>query len=305
MNQTETNVFDGLLYYLSHLGELSWEKFKEAIKRLTRDNPDYKDSTYLTFLKDSTYLTFLARLGYIDFDPMNLSRVMIAPTVLVETAVEDRYVLVGSRTPGFLEEIKKCVSETEGQFCSISEQYAPTTIVLSELTEASFTEIESLGIHISRAFSAKLSSVLPSPKRTSFPQNKIETLRSGSLNKFNTDTLKYEKDNPLLGDDKLYEIPRYGPDIYVLKSGSDQRRVPRDWGEWLLLSSFRRTTGLISYEKKSQTWSVKYNLLVPLIVDRCATLCSGFPPKRRGDFNCYSDVPAGIAYRLTKSLYQN
>ena len=293
MNQTETNVFDRLLYYLSHTGELRWEKFKDAIKNLTGGESNFKDSTYLTSL---------ARLGHLDYDPMNLDKVVIAPPVLVEAAVEDRYVLVGSRSPGFLEEIKKCVSEMGGKWRLISAQYAPMTVVLSELTEAAFTEIESLGIHISRAFSAKLSSVLPTPKRTSFP--KIETPLSDSRNQFNIDTLKYE-DNRFRGADGLYEIPQYGPNVYILKSGSDQRKVPRDWGEWLLLSTVGRTTGLISYERTSQTWRVKRNLLVPLIVDRCATLCSEFPPKWRGDFDCYSDVPAGIAYRLTKSLYQN
>ena len=294
MNQIETNVFDRLLYYLSHTGELRWERFKEAIKNLTGSEAN---------LKDSTYLTSLARLGHLDYNPMNLDKVVIASSVLVEAAVEDRYVLVGSRSPDFLKEVKKCISKTGGKLRLIPEQYAPTTIVLSELTETSFTEIENLGTHISRAFSAKLASVLPTPKRTSFPQ--IEALFSDSPNKFNIDTLKYEKDNHFLGDNGLYEIPRYGPDIYILKSGSDQRKVPRDWGEWLLLSTFGRTTELISYRKESQTWCINRNLLVPLIVDRCATLCSGLPPKWKGDLICYSDVPVGIAYRLTKSLYQD
>ena len=294
MSQTETNVFDGLLYYLSHMGELRWEKFKEAVDNLTGNEFTWKDSTYLTSL---------ARLGHLDYNPMNLDKVVIAPSVLVETAVRNRYVLVGSRSPDFLEEVKKCVSETGGELHLIPEQYAPTTIMLTELTEASFTEIENLGIHISRAFSAKLSSILPTPKRTNFPQ--LETLFSDLLNKFNINTLKYEEDNHFIGDDGLYEIPQYGPYIYVLKSGSDRRKVPRDWGEWLLLSAFGRTTGLISYEKKSQTWCVKRNLLVPLIVNRCATLCSGFPPTWKGDLTYYSNVPVGIAYRLTKSLYQD
>ena len=92
MNQTEINVFDGLLYYLSYLVELNWEKFKDAIKRLAKDNPNYKDSTYLTVL---------ARLGHLDYDPMNLDKIVIAPPVLVETVAEDRYVLVGSRSPRF------------------------------------------------------------------------------------------------------------------------------------------------------------------------------------------------------------
>ena len=293
MNQTKTNVFDGLLYYLSHISELDWEKFKDVVKNLTRGEPN---------LKYSTYLTSLARLGHLDYNPTNLDKVVIAPSVLVETAVKDRYALVGSRSPDFLEEVKKCVSETGGELYFIPEQYAPTTIMLTELTEASFTEIENLGIHISRAFSAKLSSILPTPKRTNFPQ--LETPLSNSWNKFNIKTLKYEKDSHFL-DDGLYEIPQYGPDVYVLKSGPDQRRVPRDWGEWLLLFTSGRTTELMSYEKKSQAWCVNRNLLVPLIVDRCATLCSGFPPKRRGDLICYSDVPVGIAYRLTKSLYQD
>ena len=293
MNQMETNVFDGLLYYLSHISELGWEKFKDTVKNLTREEPS---------LKYSTYLTSLARLGHLDYDPMNLDKVVIAPSVLVETAVEDRYVLVGSRTPDFLMGIEKCISKTGGNLRLIPEQYAPTTIMLTELTETSFTKMKNIGIHISRAFSAKLSSALPILKRTNFPQ--IKTPLSDSLNKFNINNLKYEKNNHFIGDDGLYEIPQYGPDVYILKSGSDQRKVPRDWGEWLLLSTFGRT-GLISYEKKSQTWCVNRNLLVPLIVDRCATLCSGFPPKWRGDLIGYSDVPVGIAYRLTKSLYQN
>ena len=294
MNQMGTNVFDGLLYYLSHIGELEWEKFKDAVKNLTREEPN---------LKYSIYLTSLARLGHLDYDPMNLDEVVIAPSVLVEAAVENRYVLVGSRSPDFLKEVKECIPKTDGRLRLIPEQYAPTTIVLTELTEASFTEIKNLGIHISRAFSAKLSSVLPTPKRTNF--RRIETPLSDAPNKFNIDTLEYERDNHFIGDDGLYEIPQYGPNVYILKTGSDQRKVPRDWGEWLLLSTFGRTTGLISYERKSQTWCVNRKLLVPLIVDRCATLCSGFPPKRKGGSIYYSDVPVGIAYRLTKSLYQD
>ena len=294
MNQTEINVFDGLLYYLSHIGELSWEKFKDAVKNLAGGEPNFKDSTYLTSL---------ARLGHLDYDPMKLDKVVIAPPVLVEAVVEDRYVLVGSRSPDFLEDIKKCISEMGGKLCLIPEEYAPMTIVFSDLTEAAFTEIESLGIHISRAFSAKLSSVLPTPKRTSFPQ--IETPLSDSRNKFNIKTLGYEEDNRFQGDNELYEIPQYGPNVYILKSGSDQQKVPRDWGEWLLLSIVGRTTGLIAYERTSQTWRVKRNVLVPLIVDRCATLCSGLPPKLIDGFFCYSNVPAGIAYQLTKSLWQD
>ena len=293
MKQIKTSIFDELLYYLSHMGELRWEKFKEAVDNLTGNEFNWKDSTYLKSL---------ARLGHLDYNPMNLDKVVIAPPVLVETALKDQYVLVGSRSPDFLNKIKRCLSKSGGKLHLIPGQYAPMTIMLTELREISFTEIENLGIHISRAFSAKLSSILPTPKRTNFPQ--IETPFSDSSNKFNINTLKYEGNNYFIGDDGLYEIPQYGPNIYILKSGSDQRKVPRDWGEWLLLSTFGRT-GLISYEKKSQTWCVNQNLLVPLIVDRCATLCSGFPPTWKGDLIYYSNVPIGIAYRLTKSLYQD
>lgn len=294
MNQMAAKVFDRLLCYMSHTGKISWEKFKEAINRLTDNQQCFEYSTYLKSL---------GRLGHIDFDPMKLSCLVIAPAALVETAVEDRYVLVGSRTPNFLEDIKNCVSETGGEIHSISERYAPTTVVLSGLTEVAFAALENLGIHISRTFSAKLSSVLPRPKRTSFPPN--ETWLPDSRKKFNLDTLEYAQDKYSPCNDGLYEIPQYGPDVYVLKSGSDQRRIPRDWGEWLVLYTSGKTTGLISYEKKTQIWRVKNKVLVPLIVDRCATLCSGFPPKRMDGFVCYADVPPGIAYRLTKSLYQD
>ena len=283
----ETNILDRLLYYLSHVGELKWEKFKDAVKNLTEGLPRFKS--------DSTYLTALARLAHLDYNPMKLDRrIVIAPSVLVETAVKDRYVFVGSRTPDFIKDIVEHVSEGSGKLQQIPRRYAPTVIVLSELADASFAEIESLGIHVSHAFSAKLSSTIPSPERTRFL--KVETLLPDSINRFDFKTLKYEPDNYSLRNDGLYEIPRFGPNVYLLRVGnvyllrvgSDQRRVPRDWGEWLLLSTFGKTSGLISYERTSQTWRVKSKLLVPLIVDRCATLCSGFP-----------------AYRLTKALYQN
>ena len=291
MNRVETNVFDGLVYYLSHVGTLSWENFKQTIKRLTRDNPDFKASTYLISL---------ARLGYLDFDPMKLTHVAIVPAVLVETAVENRYVLVGSRVPSFLEEVKKCVSGNGGEFRLIQRKYAPMTVVLSTLTENAFSSLENLSIHISWEFSEKLSHILPRPKLLNFQREPSFTANLGK--KFNPSILDYESIVHGKHGDGLYQISQHGPDIYALRSGTYQRRVPRDWAEWNMLAA---TPRLISYEEKSQTWRVRRKLHVPLIVDRCATLCSGYPPKLIGNFVCYSDVPVDTAKRLTKSLYQD
>ena len=152
MNLTEINVFDKLLYYLSHEGEVSWTKFKDAIDRLTGDQRRFE---YI-----STYLKYLARLGHLDFDPMQLSHVTIGPTVLLETAVKNRYVLVGSRTPALLKEVEKCVSDIGGKLRSESNKNAPATIIISDIDETPFTEIEKLDIHISLEFSAKLSQIL-------------------------------------------------------------------------------------------------------------------------------------------------
>ena len=294
MNQTENDVFDNLLYYLSHEGEVGWEKFKDAINRLTNYQPRYRPSTYLRFI---------ARLGHFDYDPSNLSDVAIAPTALVETSVPNRYVLVGSRTPDFIKEINTCISDTGGKLRKKSDLLAPTALVLSDLTKAAFTEIECFGIHISRAFSAKLSKLLPIPGRSSF--SPIEAPLQEAFNKFNINTFKFDKlNNPHLIDNGLYGVSQHGPDVHILKSGSDQRKVPRYWGVWLALSDAGKTTGLVCYDKETQIWQVKSPLQLPLILDRCATLCSGFPPKLQNNLYHYSYVPAGIAYQLTKSLHQ-
>ena len=291
MNRVETNVFDELLYYLSHVGGLSWADFKQKIKRLTRDDPNFKASTYLSSL---------ARLGHLDFDPMNLSYVTIAPAVLVETAVETRYVLIGSRVPSFLEKITKCVSGNGGKLRLIPEKYAPMTIVLSELTEKAFSDIESLNVYISREFSAKLSQILPRP---SFMSIQPEPSVAANLKKkFNPTTLDYESVGIGESMNGLYQISQHGPDIYALRYGTNQQKVPKNWAEWFVLAG---TPGLISYIEKSQIWQVTRKLLMPQIADRCATLCSGYPPKPRSKFVCYSDVPVDIAKRLTKSLYQD
>ena len=111
-----------------------------------------------------------------------------------------------------------------------------------------FTEIENLGIHISCAFSARLSQLLPKPKHTNFPIN--EKLLSDSRKKFNLSTLKYEPYNQAQRGNGVYEIPQYGPSVYILKSGSDQRKVPRYWGVWLALSNAGKTRDWFVMEKK-------------------------------------------------------
>ena len=295
MNQTENNVYDNLLYYLSHEGTLPWEKFKDAITYLTQNQKSHKPFTYLKSI---------ARLGHLDYDPMNLSKIgiVIAPATLVETAVENRYILLGSRTPDFINKVYQCVLETGATVCQQSEKYAPTTFVLSGLTDASFTRLKRLGVHISKVFSAKLSKLLPTPIRTVFPR--IDIPHTDSRKLFNLTSLEYEPNIQHRGNG-LYEIPQYGPSLYILKSGTDQRKVPRDWGEWLALSNVGRTGGYVSYVKNNNILCVKTPLNLPLIIDRCATLCSGFPPEKRGSFYHYSDVPAGVAYQITKSLNQN
>lgn len=294
MNQTKNNVYDKLLYYLSHEGQLSWEKFKEAVEKLENEQHLYNPSTYLISL---------GRLGHLDYDPMELLRVAVTPAVLIDTAVENRYVLIGSRTPDFLEEIKQCVSDTGGRWSTKINKYAPSTIFFSDLTDISLAKIESLGIHISQAFSAKLSTLLPKPKYIDFPRQ-TETSFPNSVKKFNLQALEFKPDNQQLRGNGLYEIPQYGPNVYILKFGSNERKVPRDWGVWLALSNAGKTTGLVSYQKKTKRWRVKSRLQLPLIIDRCATLCSGYPPQLRGSFVCYSDVPIGVADQLTKSLHQ-
>ena len=146
---------------------------------------------------------------------------------------------------------------------------------------------------------------VPKPKRSSFPTS--DTPLSESRKKFNHKTLKFETFNQRQRGNGLYEIPQFGHNIYILKSGDDQRKVPRDWGTWLALSDAGKTTGLVYYRKKYHRWYVKSPLQIPLILDRCATLCYGSPPISvfKNKFYRYSYVHAGIANQLTKSLYQN
>lgn len=294
MNQTKSSNYDKLLHYLSHEGVLRWEKFKNGINRLTQNQKLHEPSTYLKSL---------ARLGHLDYNPAKLSHVAIAPAVLIDTAVENRYVLVGSRTPTFLEEVKKCVADTGGKLDIKSDRYAPNTIVLSDLTETSCSEIESIGVHISRSFSAKLSKLLPIPKPTDFPKD--NTNLSDPVSKFTHKNLKFDPYNQRQRNNGLYEIPQHGPSVYILKSGFDQYIVPRDWGIWFTLSNLRNTTKYVTYNEGTETLRVRFPLSMPLILDRCATLCSGLPPQLKNDFFHYSDVPAGVACQLIKSLQQN
>ena len=183
-----------------------------------------------------------------------------------------------------------------------SDRYAPKTIVLSDLTDTAFSEIEDIGIHISLSFSAKLSELLPIPDRTDFPKD--NTNLPDPVKKFDLKNLIFEPYNQRQRYNGLYEIPQYGPSVYILKSGADQHIVTRDWGIWFTLSNPGKTTKYVTYNKETEILRVRVPLNMPLILDRCVTLCSGFPPQLKGNFFHYSDVPAGVAHQLTKSLHQ-
>ena len=200
-------------------------------------------------------------------------------------------------------------SDIGGKLRSESNKNAPATIILSNFNETDFNEtdlneIEKLDIHISLNFSAKFSQLLPRPKRSSFPLNEIPL--SESRKRFNLKSLKFEPYNQRQHGNGLYEISHYGRNIYILKSGDDLRRVPRDWGTWLALSDAGKTKGLVYYRKRHHLWYIKSPLQIPLLLDRCATLCYGSPPVSvfKNKYYRYSYVHANIAYQLTKSLYQ-
>ena len=142
MNRTETNDFNNLLQSLSHVGEIRTTTFKAPVNRVTGTQPSLRHTT--------TYLQILAPSVHLDDNPTNVSHanpVVSAPAVFVETAVAERYVLVGSRTPNLLKALQTCVSEVGGEVQSLDSPYAPTTTHLNGLSDRTLSAIETLDIH--------------------------------------------------------------------------------------------------------------------------------------------------------------
>ena len=292
MNQNHSNFLDDLLYYLSHRGKTRWEKFKQGFECLNRDNKNLKGPTHC--------LKPLTSVGHMEYDPAILDWVYVAPATLVETATANQYVLVGSRTPDLILKVEKTVLSKGGKFSRIPEVDTPTTIFLRDLTEASMLEIKDMGIHISREFSAKLSCILPNLRLDSFEPD--ESVLNAPIEKFNVDELKYESNPPGVSEG-LFRISDYGRYTHFLKLNNIQRKVPPEWGTWLILRAFRKTK-LICYDKEQQILLVKRRLSMPLLANRCAVFCSGRVPKRKGKFYHYPNVPNEIASRIAKSLNQ-
>ena len=292
MRQNHSNFLDELLYYLSHLGKMPWVKFKQGIRCLKIDDQNSKT--------DSFYLKSLASVGHLEYDPAILDWVYVAPATLVETATANQYVLVGSRTPDLISKVEKIVLSKGGEFCRIPAADAPTTIFLRDLTEASIQEIKGMGIHISRKFSAKLSCILPNLRLDSFDQDK--SILNAPIEKFNIGSLKYEGNPPDVSEG-LFRILDYGRYIHFLKLNNIQRKVPPEWGTWLILRAFRESK-LIYYNKEQQILRVKSPLTMPLLANRCVVLCSGRVPNWENGFYCYPNVPIEIASRIANSLNQ-
>lgn len=106
-----------LLYWLSHLGEGTWQSFSKAIERLAE--PHEQEEDFLRSLRSKVRFG-LSEIGSVDFFPEKGRRWQVVEPVLASFPESPRRaVLIGGRSPALLERLRLAAHGTQ---CTIKEE---------------------------------------------------------------------------------------------------------------------------------------------------------------------------------------
>jgi hypothetical protein len=123
-----------LLYWMSHLGEGTWESFKNAVQELAE--PEEKEEDILRILIRRTRFR-LSDIGSVDFSVKKRLRWQVLEPVLASfTETPERAVLCGGRSPLLIEQLEGAAKINQCTFQSQSRLSSPDQILLTGRVDA-------------------------------------------------------------------------------------------------------------------------------------------------------------------------
>jgi hypothetical protein len=280
---------------MTHLGEGSWEAFKDAVTRLAPEDADPDDLVVA--------LRFhLSDLAHVDFFPGGSRRWRVLRPVLAGLAQSDAAILCGGRTPRLHEAVARA---SDGAGCAMSLETSdrqPTILRITGATSALQEIAADVGVGFSYRFSQTLSAELKPLFRVfeDLPEETAPTNWSVKSFDFGSMTMV----DGLRRNSACEYSPRHGmPRWYVHIRRGRLKLMPKR--EAIYAAAMLQGISLLSYDASGSRLLAPARTPPPESYSRVACLCSGRRPVFSGDILIFEEVPPSIGAVLCVAAGQS
>lgn len=143
-----------LVFWLSHLGEGTWETFRKAVEQLAEQQE--KEETVLSKLTKSLRFR-LSDLGFLDFFPQKRKRWQVQPPVLASfTESPESAILCGGRSPDLIAGLQLAAETNQCTIHSEGRSSLPDYIIVTGKREALTALANAIRIRRSADFAGEL-----------------------------------------------------------------------------------------------------------------------------------------------------
>lgn len=287
--------WDVLLHWMTHLGEGSWEAFKDAVTRFAPEDSDCDD-----LVLDLRF--HLSDLGHVDFFVEGSRRWRVLRPVLAGLAQSDAAILSGGRTPQLHDALAGAAARV-GSLVSLNGSHErPTTL---RVTGAPST-INEIAAEIGVAFFHQYSQTLSAELRPLFkvfeelPEETSPTNWAVKSLDFNSMTMVHG----LRRNSACEYSPRRGRSRwYVHTRHGRLKLMPKR--EAIYAAAMLQEISLLSYDASGSRLLAPARTPPPESYSRVASLCSGRRPLLNGEFLIFEEVPPSIGAVLCVAAGQS
>ncbi len=305
---------DVLLYVLSSWRQTSWTTFRRSFDELHRRQLTAGHSTVLgdAALFRFRTLRMLASLGHVEmgFGPTGAGTVTVSNSALVALPGPGirKAVLVGARSPAFVERLRKASSGAAADFAvhpqGTATPFAPACIEIQAPRMDTFEMLaKSIGVPFMKApparaigrWSGSVSEYLA--KLTWSPDDNVNWYRED----FDPVSLRFvgAVDEPAPVRLSRYQDPVRETWRYRFFREGQFASIDPDWGRYAILSHHKRQA--VEFDPTSSSVRVPTRAPLPVLLSRALALCSGRSPVpgRSVDTN---DRSFGLRYDVYQAI---
>lgn len=287
-----------LLYWMSNVGEGSWDRFRNVVSELAGHDGDRSQ------LRQSLRVR-LSDFGHVNFFIGNLSRWKTLPPLAAGlVAPSNSALLIGARTPSLLSSIQ-IEAARHGVRVTFEAWNAAPAVVRLEGTSAALSACAAAsGIEYADGYAWRLAGAL-SPIPARLDRSRCDTDHAPinwTSRSFDLHSRAWV--DGFLPNSACEFTPRYGRPRYFV---SNRRRRLLEVGskrDAVYAAAYAQGISLAAYDSVAETLSVPLSAPLPEAFARAACLCSGRPSHVRQGRIVYEGVPRDLGAVLLTVLGQ-
>ena len=288
--------YERLLNWMSELGGGSFAQFDAAHSWATRGS---------SIWSGPGALRELSALGHIEVDWGTRRWVAARPCITLLPDAAGHGLVVGGRTARLTRALLDEVDALDAEAIARSQRDAPDVVYIQADSEVALAGVAAgLGVSYVHSVVDDLGDLLPSLAMLITDTETHPIVQHYGIERYDLDArwLAVETDD----EPGLYRYERPGPRaVHFVDAAAQRYAIPFAIGVWLEARRTETTDWIWWHpDAVNGTLDVPFNLPLPPLHARAATLCSGLTPLLREGSLRYANVPFGLAERIAVSLEQ-